>query len=152
MPPVLDVPFPKLSRSGSEEVLAHEFGPRHRQGQDVLELIAESVRPSGLVERGARPDAAREGLIEKPAVEEEVHRGIGRLDLDRFQHLIPVFLDLAENRVAVERAVAFDQGSGLLGASPLAQQEQHLGAFPRLEFHIRLESGARVQARSGLPR
>ena len=133
-------------------MLAHELRSRHCHRQDVLKLIAEPVGPSGLVEGGPGPDAAGQSLIEKPAVEEEVHRGIGCLDLDRAQHLIPVFLDLTERRLATERAVALDQGSSLLGIAALAQQKEHLRAFAGPELHVRPESGAGVQARSGLPR
>src|SRR4030095_897303 len=120
--------------------------------QNVLQLVPEAVRTSGLIERRARPDAAGEGLIEKPAVEEEVQSGIGRLDLDRAEHLVPMFLDLAENGVAARRAIASDQGSRLLLPVPLSQPEHHLRAFPRLELEIRPESGAGVHACAGLPR
>ena len=68
MPPVLDIALAELPGCGSQQVFAHEVRPRHHQRQHVLELIAESVGASGLVERGARPDAARERLIEKPTV------------------------------------------------------------------------------------
>jgi hypothetical protein len=152
MPPVLHVPLPKLPSSGSQEVLTHEIRLGHSQGHDVLELVAESVRPAGLVKGRAGPDSARERLVEQPAVEQEVHGSVGRLDLDRAEHLVPVIPDLTEQRVAVHRAVAFDQGAGLLTILALAQQEQQLGAFPRLELQSRLESRARVQARSGLAR
>ncbi|MEJ2320691.1 MAG: hypothetical protein P8Y21_15310 [Gemmatimonadales bacterium] len=85
------------------------------------------------------------------AIEEEVHRRIGRLDLHGAEQLVPVFLDLAESRLAAQRAVVLDQGSSLLGIAALAQQKEHLRAFAGLELHVRPESGAGVQARTGLP-
>src|SRR5439155_1001453 len=37
-------------------------------------------------------------------------------------------------------------------ARALAQQEQHLSTFPRLELEARLQGGARIQSRPGLSR
>ena len=54
--------------------------------------------------------------------------------------------------VAIHPAVAIDQGSRLLTALPLPQEEQHLGAFPRFELHFRLQGGTRIQAGSDLSR
>src|SRR5882672_6585353 len=113
MPPVLDIPFRKLPGRGPQEVLAHEIGSHHRQGQDVLDLVAEAVGPTGLVERGPGPDATRERLVEKPAVEKKIQGGFGSLDLHGAQNPIPVFLDLAKDRDAVHLAVPLDHGSGL---------------------------------------
>jgi hypothetical protein len=55
MPPVLHIPFAELPRRGSQEVFAYEGRRRHRQRENVLELVTESVRPTGLVERRASP-------------------------------------------------------------------------------------------------
>src|SRR5439155_4906067 len=75
MPPVLDIPFRELPGGGPQEVLAHEIGSHRCQGEDVLDLVAESVGPTGLIERGPGPDPARERLVEKPAVEKKIQGG-----------------------------------------------------------------------------
>ena len=58
MPPVLDVPLDELVFRGSQEMFAGECGLRCHQGDDVLELVAETVGAAGLVERGPRPQPA----------------------------------------------------------------------------------------------
>src|SRR5574341_235699 len=78
MPPVLHVPFLELPGGGAEKVLAHELGAHHRQRHDVLDLIAETVRAAGLIERGSGPDSAGERLIKKPAVEKKIHGVVRR--------------------------------------------------------------------------
>ena len=60
--------------------------------------------------------------------------------------------ELKKSRAAIHLAVTFDQGSGVVEAVPLAEHEYDLGAFSRLELHLRLQSGTRVQARSGFSR
>src|SRR5258706_2409534 len=121
MPPVLDVPFLELPGGGPQEMLAHDIGPGHRQGQDVLELVAETVCPTGLVERGTGPDPARERLVHEPAVEHHIHGAIWSLHLHRPQQAIPMLPNLPENLIAAHRAITRDQGSGLLTALPLPQ-------------------------------
>ena len=73
-------------RSGSDE--------RHA----VLQLVAKAVGAARLIERRAGPDAAGERLIEQPAVQHDVHRPIGRLHLDRAEHILPVPTDLGQTR------------------------------------------------------
>ena len=83
MPPVLDVALHELAGRGAQEVLAREVRPATRERHDVLELVAEAVGAARLVEGGARPEPARQRLVEQPAVEQDVHRAVGRRDLDR---------------------------------------------------------------------
>src|SRR5208283_2070193 len=68
-PPMLDIAFDELSRSGAQEMLAGQVGPRCRERHAVLQLIAEAIGAAGLIESGPRPDAAAQRLVEQPAVE-----------------------------------------------------------------------------------
>src|SRR5205823_3762918 len=64
MPPVLNIPFAELARRGGENLGPSDVAPRDRQSQRVLQLVAEPESSSRLVEGGAPPDPAGEGLIE----------------------------------------------------------------------------------------
>jgi hypothetical protein len=72
MPPVLHVALHELSPRRAQQMLARQFGPRQRQRQDILQLIAKSVRAAGLVIAAARPEPARDRLIQEPAVHQRV--------------------------------------------------------------------------------
>ena len=58
-------------------------GAAEKQRHHVLQLIAEAERAARLVIAGARPDAARQRLIEQPAVHQHVERIVRRAHLDR---------------------------------------------------------------------
>ncbi len=146
---MLHVAFPELPPGGSQQVFANESRPRHRKRQHVLELVTETECASGLVQGGTGPQATGQRLIHQPAVQQEIHRGIRRLDLDRLQDLVPEILDLAENRVAAKRPVFLDQRAGLVAISPFAQQELQRHLFAGLELDARLQRGARIQASAG---
>ena len=77
MPPMLHVAFAELMGGGAEEVFAEEtrFGVDQRHA--ILQLIAEAEGAAGLIEAGARPDAATERLVE--ASRWRGHRGRGRV-------------------------------------------------------------------------
>ena len=88
-PPMLDVALDELPRGRAQQMFARHLRLRHAERHHVLELIAKAVRAAGLVERRARPDAAGERLVEQPAVEQNVHRAIGRLHLNRAEDVVP---------------------------------------------------------------
>ena len=69
MPPVLHVAFDELARGGAQQVLARDAGVATLKRHHILELVAETIGAAQLIERGARPDAARERLIEQPAIQ-----------------------------------------------------------------------------------
>ena len=58
MPPVLDIALDELLGGRSEQVFPGELAPGGQQRDDVLELVAEAVRATGLIERGSRPQPA----------------------------------------------------------------------------------------------
>ena len=98
----------------------------------VLELVAEAVRAARLVERGARPEPAGEGLVEQPAVEQEVDRAVGRPDLDARRGRRPS----ASSTAREARRRGRRRGSARPGARAsssvvgLAEQEDDLGRSP----------------------
>ena len=56
----------------------------------VLQLIAKPEGASRLVGGASRPEAAREGLVQKPAVGQKVHGRIGCFHMDRAERMRPV--------------------------------------------------------------
>ena len=93
MPPVLDVAFAELPRRAQQQVLADERRLGVHQRHHVLQLVAEPERAPRLVEAAAAPEAARHGLVEEPAVGQRVERGVGRLDVDGAERVVPVLPD-----------------------------------------------------------
>ena len=89
-PPMLHVALDELPRGGAQQVLARHRRPRGGQRHAVLQLVAEAIRAARLVESRARPDAAGQRLVQQPAVQHDIHRPVGRLHLDRAEHLVPV--------------------------------------------------------------
>ncbi len=83
------VAFGELVPAGFHDLFAHEVRPRDHQGEYILELVAETVRAAALVCRCAAPQAAGEGLVQKPLVDEKVESGIGRLGLYRAEEIPP---------------------------------------------------------------
>src|SRR5262245_47235716 len=49
VPPVLDVTFEKLPRSGKQDMVPDKVGRRHQERQRILQLIAKAERPTRLV-------------------------------------------------------------------------------------------------------
>ena len=106
MPPVLDVALGELAGRGPQQLLPRQVRPCRRQRHDVLELVAEAVRAARLVERRPRPEPAGQRLVEQPAVEQDVHRPVGRPDLDRGHQVVPPRPHRAQRRRMVGRSRA----------------------------------------------
>ena len=70
---------------------------------DVLQLIAESVRAARLIERRARPHAAGERLIERPAIHHRVERGLRRAHADDGEPSLPLRDRLVHRRARARR-------------------------------------------------
>ena len=87
---MLHVAFWKLARRRKQQVGSHLRGRGVHQRHHVLQLVAEAECAAGLVEGRARPEAAREHLIQQPAVGEQVQRGVWRVHLQDTQRALPV--------------------------------------------------------------
>ena len=146
MPPVLDVALRELVRRGPQEVLPGELALRGQQGDDVLELVAEPVCAAGLVERGPRPEPAGQRLVEEPPVEHDVHRAVGRPDLDRALDIVPVprprRAGWPRGRPIRPRRM---RSAGSVPGIRLAEQDQDLGLCAGGELDAGLQGGARIQ-------
>ena len=146
MPPVLHVALGELAGRGPQELRPGQVRPGRRQRQAVLELVAEPVGAAGLVQGGPRPDPAGQRLVEQPAVEQDVHRAIGRPDLDVGHQVVPARPHRAQGRRVVGRSQAPDQLRGRARSFGLAQQDDHLRAPAVRQLEARLQRGAGIQA------
>ena len=69
----------------------------------ILELVAKTVGAARLVKGGTPPDATAQHLIEQPAIDQEIERGLGRAHLDRFEHGIPSCPNVSQQHAAPVR-------------------------------------------------
>src|SRR5512140_2824455 len=90
MPPMLDIPVHELMSGGTKQVLSQQTGLGVDERHGILELIAKSEGPARLVECAPSPETAREGLIQKPTVGQDVQRFIRGLDVHGAQGSIPI--------------------------------------------------------------
>src|SRR4029453_11967965 len=79
----------------SARFLGGTVNKRHR----VLQLIAEAERAARLVEPGPTPYPAPKCLVDQPAIEHQIQRGIWRADLNRSEDTIPSCRDLLQRAI-----------------------------------------------------
>src|SRR4029453_18081155 len=79
----------------SARFLGGTVNKRHR----VLQLIAEAERAARLVEPGPTPYPAPKCLVDQPAIEHQIQRGIWRADLHGPEDAIPSRRDLLQRVV-----------------------------------------------------
>ena len=152
VPPVLHVPLHELPGRRPEQMLARHLGAGSRESHHILELIAESIGAAGLIARRARPHPAGEGLIEQPAVEQDVHRSIGSPHLHRAEDVVPSLGDGSQDRVEIGRPVPSDQRRRLVGTRLLPEEEHDLGSPSRAQLDHGLEGAAGVEGGADPPR
>ena len=96
MPPMLYVSLGELPRSGPQNHFARGLRRRVDQGQGILQLIPEAVGSARLIQRRTAPDTTAQGLIEQPAIHQEVDGKHRSLDLNGSQQGIPPFPSLLD--------------------------------------------------------
>ena len=115
MPPVLHIAFLELAGGREQQMFAHQMRSGVDQGHDVLQLIAETKGPSRLVGSASRPKPAGKGLVEKPAVGQDVQGLIGGFDIDRAKGMGPVLPDRIEGGAGGSPAAeTIDQSFGIV--------------------------------------
>ena len=91
---MLDIALDKLMRGRAEELLARQMGCGMHEGHNVLKLIAESKSAARLVVPASSPQAASQGLIDEPAVDQGIDCRIGCLNIKRAQRALPTVPDV----------------------------------------------------------
>ena len=148
-PPVLHVALDELPRRSAQEMLARQRRLRYRERHHVLQLVAKAIGATGLVERRPRQDPTGEGLVEQPAIEQDVHGTIGCLHLHRTEDILPVLGHRAEDLVEVGAAVAQNQGERLCSRRRLTEEEDDLDRAVRLERERSLQGAAGIETGTG---
>src|SRR5688572_9271002 len=141
MPPMLHVAFAELMRRAAQQMLAGEARLSVQQRHDVLQLIAEAERTARLVMAAARPEAARQRLVEEPAVYYQVEGAVRGLDLYRAQGALPVLLHRAQRLAGLRRCAAAH-----------AQRKDDLALLPVREIEGHLQRAAGIEPRAHLVR
>ena len=145
MPPVQHVALLELVGGAGEDMRAGALRVGVQQGQHVLQLIAVADGATGLIEAGAGQNARGQGLVEQPAIDQQIEGRVGGLHLNRTEQAIPVLGDLGQGLLdlALLLPVA-GQCRGLLAIAALAEQEHHLGGGAGGDVQVYLERGAGV--------
>ena len=102
-------------------MLPRQSRPGGHEGDDILELVAETVRAPGLVERRPRPQPACERLIHEPTVQHDVHGAIWSAHLDGPKGVVPEAGDVAQRRLVVGRSSAANEVDGFRFPACLAE-------------------------------
>ncbi len=148
MPPVLDIALGELAGGCAQQVFAHQRGLGMDERHAVLQLVAEAEGTARLVVAAARPEPAGQGLIEQPAVGQDVERGVRGLHLHRAQGVRPMLADRFQlgprGRGA---ATAMQKAAGVVRAAPPdhAQPEDDGARLPMAQVEGRLERAAGIQ-------
>src|SRR5450759_2977643 len=121
---------------------------RHDEGHHVLQLIAETVGSTRLIEGGASPYPTGKRLVEQPAIHQNIHRPVRRGDLYGAEHLVPLPSDISQDLIKVCRAIATDQFTRVFPPFPLTQKKHDFGAFTGTQLKQRLHRRARIKTRT----
>ena len=148
---MLDIALDELAGGGAQQVVPRCIRFGEGQGHAVLKLVAEAEGAAGLIEGRARPEAAGKRLIKQPAVQHDVHRPVGRLDLNRPKHGRPVICHLVKNGVEVGLTITGDQRPGLVGRFALSDERDDFDRLADANFHDALQSRAGIEAGTGRP-
>ena len=126
---------------------AGPLGRGVEQRQHVLQLVAVAERAARLVEAGAPEDARRDGLVEQPAVEHQVHGRLRRLDPHAPEQPVPErlqagkgFVDRRGRAVARDGLQRLGAAGGLQAARRLRRREPGVAACEASEALLDAEA------------
>ena len=146
---MLEIPFNELPGCGPQDMFARDGRAARQQGAGILQLIAEAIGATGLVEARSCPHAAGKRLIEQPAIDHDIKGPVGRLHADCAKSFVPVASYIGQNTVNAFIAVARDQGLGVSGAGGSTEHDHHLSGAARFEREGGLQGAAWIEASTG---
>jgi hypothetical protein len=118
-----------------------------QEGENVLELVAESEGAARLIEARACEDTRRERPIEGPAVDQEVHRRLGGSDRDGGQQRVAVRCQLLRRfRDDGRLSPSARELCGVVGVAPRPEDEVRAHLLARTYAQVNLERRAGIQA------
>ena len=83
-----------------------------RQRHAVLQLVAETIGATGLVETGARSDPTGYGLVKQPAVKHDIHGAVGRCHLHCIELRLPVRVYRGQFSVNIDFSIVGNERLG----------------------------------------
>src|SRR4051812_25117772 len=119
-----------------------------RERHTVLELVAEPICSTRLIKAGTSPDTTSDRLIEEPAVQHDVHRPIGRLDLHCPEYVLPVVANVIQHSVEIGLAIVRYQPCCLARAGGITEKYENLDGFAGGHLDDRLERATRIETRT----
>ena len=143
---MLNISLLELTGRAAEYVLAHEARLGVNEGHHVLQLVAETEGAPRLVVSAPRPNTARQRLVQKPPVGQQVEGLIRCVHIYRAESVVPV-LPYRFERVTRSRGSAetMSQTPGVIGVSPCAEREYHFMLLPVAKLERNLDRGTRIQ-------
>src|SRR5687767_6500021 len=145
MPPVLDITLHELPRRGAQNLLASHITFRNCERHHILKLVAKTVSAACLIKCRPRPDPARQRLVQKPAINQNIHGSVGSLHLERADNIIPVRRDRLQDAVQIRPAIAVNEGARLFPGSSLSQEKENLDSRTGPQLQNGLQGGAWIQ-------
>ena len=143
---MLNISLPKLTGRAAEKVLAHKLRHRVDKRHYVLQLVAEAEGPSRLVVSVPSPKTARKGLVQEPAVGQNIEGRVGCFQLHGAESLLPIlpyrFERAPRSRRSPETIDPVDRVTGVL---PSAKHKDNLTLLPVGKIEGDLDSGAGIE-------
>ena len=142
-----DIAFLELPGGASDNVCPRTYRVGVEERKNILELVAKTERPAGLVETCSRHNARCEGLVQEPAVYHQIECSIRRAHLDRAQQSLPVVVELLDGVIDASRLPPFPGKLFCVPAiTPLAEDEYDLRRILCTDLDMNLQCCARVRA------
>ena len=116
---------------------------RHR----VLQLVAKSECPAGLIKTGAAPKPTAQDLIQQPSVGHQVYRCVGSFHLDRAKRLLPIFPNAFKGGLGgTGFTIAFNQALCVRQVATGSQAKPGLTFLSVRQIKCDLHGPARIQS------
>ncbi|OAG75119.1 hypothetical protein Amal_03705 [Acetobacter malorum] len=112
----------------------------------ILKLIPEAKGTAGLIKAGSGQNAAGEGLIQKPAIEHDIHAPVRGFDLNGMADSIPSFGNGLQNGIKVSRAISQNEPSCLGCIRRFTKQKDNFNATIGRQCNQGLQNAAGVQS------
>ena len=141
------IAFDKLLTGVSQNLRAGDFWPHVHQCRRVLQLVAKTKRPTGLIVGRAPPHATAQVLVRQPTVDHEVNFAIRSFDRDDRKQGPPELLDAFECSFDFFRFVILaNQFRSDFAVGSFAQYECATKGAAWGQFDRQLPGGARIEA------
>ena len=142
---MLHVAFDELARSAQQDLFPQPFRGGVSQCQSILQLIAEAKGTAGLVVTAARLNTAGKGLVQQPAIGQQIDGRLRRPYLHFVENTVPVRSHLLQLILQVVLLEVFvQQRFGFFGVLPQPEGEHKAALIAVDQADGRLHRAARI--------